>query len=74
MKDATPGQLQWLADELPRLLEKGAWEKTEDDRFVCRAFLVPKPGTNKWRLIVDLRFLNQFIAGSSMKFETLRHL
>ena len=27
-------------------------------QWVSRAFLVPKPGSNKWRLVMDYRWLN----------------
>eukprot|EP00873_Tetraselmis_striata_P033320 jgi/Tetstr1/453584/TSEL_003979.t1 len=54
MKDATPSQLDFMALELPRFERIGAWERGHINRWVSRMFLVvPKPGTNKWRLIVD---------------------
>eukprot|EP00873_Tetraselmis_striata_P046313 jgi/Tetstr1/466577/TSEL_011079.t1 len=37
-------------------------------------FLVPKPGTNKWRLIIDLRELNKWCKTFTMSYETLKHL
>jgi hypothetical protein len=37
-------------------------------------FLVPKPGVNKWRLIIDLRELNNYCAEFNMSCETLKHL
>jgi hypothetical protein len=39
-------------------------------------FLVPKPGVNKWRLIVDMRELNSYCAEFNMceTFKHLRHL
>jgi hypothetical protein len=36
-------------------------------------FLVPKPGVNKWRLIIDLRELNNYCAEFNMSCETLKH-
>eukprot|EP00873_Tetraselmis_striata_P032900 jgi/Tetstr1/453164/TSEL_040181.t1 len=37
-------------------------------------FLVPKPGTNKWRLIIDLRELNKWCKTFTMSYETIKHL
>jgi hypothetical protein len=37
-------------------------------------FLVPKPGVNKWRLIIDLRELNNYCVEFNMSCETLKHL
>eukprot|EP00873_Tetraselmis_striata_P011107 jgi/Tetstr1/431371/TSEL_021062.t1 len=37
-------------------------------------FLVPKPGTNKWRLIIDLRELNKWCKTLKMSYKTLKHM
>ena len=34
------------------------WIVRSDSALVARGFLVPKPGTNKWRLLIDYRYLN----------------
>ena len=31
--------------------------------WVSRGFLVPKPGTNKWRLVIDYRYVNTELRG-----------
>lgn len=72
--DASPAQLSFLNTELSRLESEGAWEKSTNPRWVSRMFLVPKPGTNKWRLIVDLRHLNLFCRDFPMKYETLKRM
>jgi hypothetical protein len=59
MHDATPTQLKFLATELPRFEPCGAWERSHNPRYVSRMFLVSKPGTNQWRLIIDMRELNR---------------
>ena len=74
LADATPAQRAWLDDEIERLVAKGAWEPGTCGDFVSRCFLVPKPGDNKWRLVVDLRHLNQFVKKGSMQMETLKDL
>jgi hypothetical protein len=37
-------------------------------------FLVPKPGINKWRLIIDLRELNSYCAEFNMSCKTLKQI
>ena len=60
--------------ERQRLLDAGAWEPATCQRYVSKAFLVPKPGKNEWRLVLDLRHLNSFCAGYKMRMETLKKL
>eukprot|EP00873_Tetraselmis_striata_P004943 jgi/Tetstr1/425207/TSEL_015668.t1 len=55
MQDATPAQLTFLEGELARFVESGAWEFGTCRKWVSRLFLVPKPGVNQWRCIIDLR-------------------
>ncbi len=44
------------------------------DKYVSKAFLVPKPGANSWRLVLDLRHLNTFCSAYKMRMETLKKL
>eukprot|EP00873_Tetraselmis_striata_P029215 jgi/Tetstr1/449479/TSEL_003901.t1 len=60
--------------ELARFLASGAWEEGLCSRWVSRLFLVPKPGVNKWRLIVDLRPLNRYCEEWNLSLETLTRL
>jgi hypothetical protein len=55
MLDATQQQLDFMDSELPRFLQSGAGKHGHRNRWVSKMFLVPKPGENKWRLIIDLR-------------------
>jgi hypothetical protein len=59
MLDATKQQLDFMDSELPRFLQSGAWEPRQGGMCVSKMFQVPKPGENKWRLIIDLRPLNK---------------
>jgi hypothetical protein len=36
-------------------------------------FFVPKPGVNKWRMIIDLRELNNYCANINMSCIMLKH-
>eukprot|EP00873_Tetraselmis_striata_P008552 jgi/Tetstr1/428816/TSEL_018803.t1 len=74
MEDATPDQLRFKDEELARFLASGAWEEGHCSRWVSRLLLVPKPGVNKWRLIIDLRPLNRYCEERSLSFETLTRL
>jgi hypothetical protein len=59
MRDATQPHLNFLATELPRFEACGAWERAHNPRYVSRMLIVPKPGVNDWRLIIDIRELNK---------------
>ena len=74
LQDATTEQLLWLEKEKARCLGTGAWVRQLKRKFVSRAFLVPKPGTNKWRLVIDYRWLNSFCKKRGVKMETRRKL
>eukprot|EP00873_Tetraselmis_striata_P024557 jgi/Tetstr1/444821/TSEL_032663.t1 len=74
MQDATRDQLSVMAGELPRFLLIGGREKGHSRRWVSRLFLVSKPGTNKSRLIIDLRHLNRKCKKHKLIYETLKHL
>jgi hypothetical protein len=75
MLDATPAQREFLKSELPRFEACRAWERSDNPRYVSRMFLVPKPGHNQWRLIIDLRELNRYYCSTfNMTCETLKHL
>jgi len=73
MTDRTPHQDAWWQKEKERLVDCGAWERGGVRRYVTKAFLVPK-GPDKYRLVVDLRFLNSFVIEKKTKFETLKSL
>jgi hypothetical protein len=74
MMDAIQAQLEFLKSELLRFEACGAWERSDNPRYVSRMFLVPKPGHNQWRLIIDLRELNRYCWTFNMTCETLKHL
>ncbi|KAK3277816.1 hypothetical protein CYMTET_14201 [Cymbomonas tetramitiformis] len=74
LRDATRQQQVWLDAEKERLLQNGAWTRATRRSHVSRAFLVPKSGTNKWRLVVDFRWLNQWCVKNRVKMETLKKL
>ena len=63
-----------LDAEVCKMLEKGAIELVPfpDPGFYSRMFVVPKPGVNKWRPIIDLSVLNKWIDVPKCKFETNR--
>eukprot|EP01050_Picozoa_sp_SAG11_P016742 SAG11_NODE_2323_length_3523_cov_5.707652_3_plen_102_part_00 len=78
-----------MSREIPRCLRSGAWVETQDNRWVSKAFLVPKPGFKTcadtgerykaFRLVWDFRHVNcdSFCRELTTRFETLsavRHL
>eukprot|EP00873_Tetraselmis_striata_P046592 jgi/Tetstr1/466856/TSEL_011313.t1 len=65
-------QLTFLEGEVARFAESGACEFGTCRKWVSRLFLVPKPGVNQWRCIIDLRVLNSYcVRKQRLKMETL---
>ena len=70
----------WLDAEEQRSVESGAWQPVTaaQNRFVSRAFLVPKPGLKEgrkqYRLVVDLRPLNVHCKDFKTRYQTLASL
>jgi hypothetical protein len=58
--EIAPEQLACVDAELARFVETGAWERLSSKICVLRLYLVPKPGKNEWRLICDIRHLNDY--------------
>jgi hypothetical protein len=70
--DATSEQPAFVDAQLAaRLVEARAWEHCPNNNVVSRLFLVSKPGKNHWRLICDLRHMNDQCTRKSLKMETL---
>ena len=69
---ANPHRNSYLLEALHQLIDKNAVEPVYNQAslgFYNRLFLVPKPN-NKWRLILDLSNLNQFLKVEKFKMET----
>ena len=69
---ADPPRNSYLLEALHQLLNKNAVELVQNPQslgFYNRLFLVPKPN-NKWRPVLDLSNLNQFLKTQSFKMET----
>ena len=65
-------QSDFINQEVSDLLDKGVIVHVSDPKgcFISNIFLRPKPN-NKWRLIIDLSDLNQFITKHHFKMEHL---
>ena len=64
-----PNKNDDLLEALPQSINKNAVEQNQRSlEFFNRLFLVPKP--NKWRPILDLSNLNQFLKAQKFKMET----
>ena len=69
---AKPLRNSYLLEALHQLIDKNAVEQVSNQTslgFYNRLFLVPKPN-NKWRPILDLSHLNQFLKVEKFKMET----
>ena len=53
--------------------EKG-WIVPSQSHWVSRGFLVPKPGTNKWRLVIDYRYVNTQLRGCEFPLPIIEDL
>jgi hypothetical protein len=75
-----PEEEAWFSGvELPRNLESGAWSlcPPHERTHVCRMFCVPKPtmdGMRKFRVIHDLRPVNEACGEKSCKYDGLGSL
>ena len=67
-----PHRNSYLLEALHQLLDKNAVELVQNPQslgFYNRLFLVPKPN-NRWRPILDLSILNNYLKTQSFKIET----
>ena len=73
---ATGRRLDVLTKEVEELSSKDAIEvvplPNEFEGFYCTFFVVPKPGSDKLRPILNLKPLNQFIMHQHFKMESLK--
>ena len=68
---------QWvyptITEYIQEIIYKRVVEKEKKPlKWQSRLFTVPKEGTNKFRIILDLSFLNQFIKCPTFKMLTLK--
>ena len=79
MKWATklsPAKMEVIRKEVQSLVSKGAMRKVpmsearKKKGFYSKMFCVPKPG-GKWRPIIDLRCLNEYIKKETFKMDTI---
>lgn len=68
-----PQEVQALEEIKAKLLELGVVELTDDTSFVSRSRLEPKKDGG-FRLIVDLRHVNDHLVSQPCKYETLQEL
>ena len=70
--------MQVIKKEILDLFHKGAMRKVSDDEanrvlgFYSKLFVVPKPEKGKFRVIINMKPLNQFIDKKSFKMEGLK--
>lgn len=72
LKDIPTNQATFRDSETRRLVGLGVLSPAASSNWVSRAFLVPKTGG--WRLVIDLRTLNDYCDIKSMRMETLKRL
>ena len=62
-----------MREKIKELQEK-EWIVPSQSHWVGRAFLVPKPGTNKWRLVIDYRYVNTQLHGCEFPLPVIEDL
>ena len=62
-----------MNEEIKGFLDKG-WIVGSHSAWVARGFLVRKPGTNKWRLVIDYRYLNSCLEGHEFPLPVIEDL
>ena len=67
--------MEALDQEIMDLMNKGAVENVESGKLVFNSpmFVAPKKG-GKWRSIINLKSLNQFVENPHFKMEDIRSL
>ncbi len=67
-----PFKDELLAEAVQAMLDKGAIKEVMDNSpgFYSRLFMVPKKGTAKWRPVIDLSALNNYLVIPHFKMET----
>ena len=56
------------------MLEKGAIFVNKSAQYISGYFARPKPGTNKWRPIINLKRLNKLLRKISFRMDTIQNL
>lgn len=74
LEGSSKEEKQWFRQEIQRLLKLGVLRVTRTSRHISRVFLVPKKGPSQWRMVVDLRHVNQWATEGTAEVETLREV
>ena len=73
----SPDKMKVIRQEIATLLAKGAirdvsaHEAASNPGHYSKIFAVPKPG-GKWRVVINLKPLNEFVAKESFRMETVK--
>ena len=62
-----------MCEKIKEFQEKG-WIVPSQSHWVSRGFLVPKPGTNKWRLVIDYWYVNTQLRGCEFPVPVIEDL
>ena len=62
-----------MRETIKEFQEKG-WIVPSRSHWVSRGFLVPKPGTNKWQLVIDYQYVNTQLRGCEFPLSVIEDL
>ena len=71
-------QMKIIRAEVAEFVRKGAVRKLSSEEastnpgFYSKLFCVPKPGKDKWRMIIDMRNLNSYILKKGFKMQGVK--
>ena len=64
-------QMEFLKRRLLSMLTRNLLRKTFNPLYGCQAFVVPKPGKEKYRMVLDMRLLNKHTRRTSLLMPNL---
>ena len=62
---------RWL---IHRIESRAILRYTSESEWGARAFIVPKPGVNKWPLVIDYRYLNTYISDDAQPLPVIEDM
>lgn len=66
-------QVKWMDEEVARLVEEGTVRELREEEWcwISPMHLVDKPGPKRFRLVIDMRAVNEHLMAAKCKFEGL---
>ena len=70
-----PSDKEWLKHEITKNLERGSWIRLQHRPTWCAAaFITRNAASGKPRIVIDLRFVNQYLRNDGVRYDSLKTL